>query len=78
MDKKVKDMREVVANHLWEIQQQFIRSAKVTVIIRQPELQNADVIMGDDDPLKVIEAINKMLVNPKALAFPPDVINETK
>lgn len=45
--------------HMDKIKRMFKPGAKITVVVRNPALPDADVVMGDDDLDKAIEAIRE-------------------
>lgn len=38
------------------------KNPKITLIVRNPDLADGDVVLTDDDPQKAIEAIQKLAV----------------
>lgn len=56
----LEDVHIEISGHLAEISKIFVKSAKITLIVRNPDQADGDVIVGDDDLDSVIAAINKL------------------
>lgn len=56
---KLEDVYDEIAQALAELARLFKPHAKLTFVMRNPELEDGDMFVSDDDPQKVIESIQK-------------------
>lgn len=56
----LKSLHAEVANHCGEISDLFKRGAKVTVLVRNPDLEDGDMLVTDDQIDLVIAALGKL------------------
>ncbi len=61
--KYLRELQEQIAYHLEEIARLF-KSPKITIVVRNDELADGDVVLSDDDLDKAIAAIHRLQENP--------------
>jgi hypothetical protein len=59
LDDPVAELQEMLSRHLDEIQTYF-KNPKVTLVVRNPDLNDGDVVIGDDDLELVVGAITRL------------------
>lgn len=64
ISKPMFNLAERLCDLLDEIHKCFKPGAIATIIVRNPMVDDGDVVMGNDDPDKVIQAINRLKVRP--------------
>lgn len=60
MSDKVKRTHRELARHAAEIADCFFDGAKVTILVRNPHIAEADMVVSDDEMEQVVEAIKKL------------------
>lgn len=68
----LRHLRIMLADHLDAIRRLFRDEIKITLIIRNTQYADRDVVMGDDAPDEVIQAMSKLLAR-KHIHVPPDM-----
>jgi hypothetical protein len=69
-----KHLHAELAEHCTLIADLFKPGAKVTLLVRNPQLADGDVLVSDDDMNLVIEAIRKLEGKKETALKPEDVI----
>jgi len=70
MSKKLAQLHEAIAEQLEIVRLLFKGEAKITIIVRNPDVEDGDVILSDDDFESAIAAIRHLQAKPTHV-FPP-------
>jgi hypothetical protein len=56
----LKRLNDELTKDLDRVKSKFRENCKVTLVVRNPDIEDADVVMGNDDLNEAISAINRM------------------
>lgn len=57
---KVRAVGDRIVDHLLQIEQMFLPGAKVTLLVRHPTVEDADMLLSTDDLVEAEAAIRKL------------------
>ena len=72
---KLVNLHAEIANHAGEISDLFVRGAKVTILVRNPDLEDADVLVTNDEIDSAIAALGKLKLKEERKLTPQDVLS---